>query len=393
MKKLFQKPLVFITLLFSFINNCEAQIIATKAGTGVPGYSGDGNLATIAQLDGTFGVAIDIYGNTYIADFNNSRIRKVNTNGIITTIAGTGVAGFSGDGGPANVATLNGACGLAVDISGNVYIGEYYNRRIRKVNTSGIISTFAGTGGLTGFSGDGGLATNAEIWQPFGITVDGAGNVYFTNGNSIRKINTSGIITTIAGTVVAGFSGDGGAANLAELAYARGVVIDAFNNLYIADTDNHRIRKINSTGIITTISGTGTYGSSGDGGPANVAEISDAESIAVDLSGNIYFTEYLSRVRVICVNSCITNIKSLKVNNNNILVYPNPNNGSFTLQNEKKSANSEIILVNSLGQVVHQQKIIFGKNEIKTLALPIGLYNLVLIQDNQEINYSKVSVE
>ena len=218
------------------------------------------------------------------------------TTGIITTIAGNGIAGYSGDGGLATNAELNNPYGVAVDSNGNIYIADTNNNRIRKVNsTTGIITTIAGNG-TAGYSGDGGLATNAELYYPYGVAVDSNGNIYIadTYNNRIRKVNsTTGIITTIAGNGTAGYSGDGGPATNAQLNYPYGVAVDSSGNIYIADTDNNRIRKVNSTtGIITTIAGNGNPGYSGDGGPATNAELYDPSGVAVDSNGNIYIADY-----------------------------------------------------------------------------------------------------
>ncbi len=173
----------------------HAQIISTYAGTGIAGYSGDGGQATNAQMHSPFGLAVDDVGNLYIAEKINSIIRKISSSGVMTTYAGTGVAGFSGDGGAATIAKLNSPVGVALDVTGNLYIAESGNLRIRKVNTSGIISTFAGNGTI-GYSGDGAAATLAQLNYPTGVAVDAVGNVYIGDqgNNCIRKVNTGGII-------------------------------------------------------------------------------------------------------------------------------------------------------------------------------------------------------
>ncbi|MCB4791590.1 MAG: carboxypeptidase regulatory-like domain-containing protein [Elusimicrobia bacterium] len=263
-------------------------IISTIAGdgTGVAGYSGDGSSATSAKLKNPQGIAVDASGNVYIADFGNNVIRKVDASGNISTIAGTGTADFSGDGGSAASSALNQPWGVAVDASGNVYIAEYNNQKIRKV-TSGIISTFAGTG-VFGYSGDGGNATSAKLWNPTHVAVDASGNVYIADmGNRrIRKV-TSGIITTIAGNGTAAYLGDGDSATSAELNVPWGVAVDVSGNVYIADYYNQRIRKV-SSGLISTIAGDGTAGFSGDGGNATSAHINFPQEIAVDVAGNVY---------------------------------------------------------------------------------------------------------
>ena len=283
--------------------------ITTVAGDGTAGYSGDNGAATAAELDGPVGVAVDGVGNLYIADVQNNRIREVNAGtGIITTVAGDGGAIFSGDGGPATSAELSFPYGVAVDAAGNLYIADNSNQRIREVSAAtGFITTVAGKA-TPGYSGDGGAATSAELFSPYGVAVDGAGNLYIADvlNNRIREINAgSGIITTVAGNGTSGFSGDGGAATSAELHEPFGVVVDAAGDLYITDTGNYRIRKVSAgTGIITTVAGNGTLGYSGDGGSATSAELSSAYGIALDSLGNLYIADvFNNRIREVEVTT------------------------------------------------------------------------------------------
>ena len=284
--------------------------ITTIAGNGTAGFSGDGGQATCAELNNLYGVALDAAGNIYIADQSNNRIRKVDAStGIISTIAGNGTAGFSGDGGPATAAELNAPVDIAFDAAGNLYISDQVNFRVRKINTSGIITTFAGSG-MTGYSGNGGPATSAQMSYPYGIAIDAQGNVYFADAvNSvIWKVNTSGIISTFAGTGTRGFAGDGGPANNAELDYPYGIAFDPSGNLYIADADNVRIRKINTSNTISTFAGDGTNNFNGDGGQATSAEFNFPNSVASDVSGNIYIADSgNSRIRKVNVSSGIIN--------------------------------------------------------------------------------------
>jgi sugar lactone lactonase YvrE len=289
--------LIFIATAFFYANDVVAQVIITFAGTGTLGYSGDGGPATLAELTTPSGVAVDKTGNVYITDQNNSRIRKVSPSGVITSIAGKGVAGYSGDGGLATNAMLNWPTGLAIDTAGNVYIADQFNNVIRKVAAAaGIITTIAGNNALIGFSGDGGPATNAALWHPADVGVDHSGNVYFVDQDNsvVRKVNTAtGIITTAAGIDTAGYSGDGGPATKAKLNFPQGIAVDSAGNVYIADFYNSCIRKVNTaTGIITTVAGNGMGGYSGDGGPATNAEIYDASAVAIDDSGNMYISDY-----------------------------------------------------------------------------------------------------
>lgn len=282
-------------------------IINTIAGNGSTLYSGDGGQATNAGFWGN-DVAVDTIGNVYIADFANNRIRKVDTNGVITTIAGNGTAGFSGDGGSATIANLNGPYGVAVDLAGNIYIADNGNNRIRKVSVSGIITTVAGNGSPT-FSGDGGPATSAG-GTAIRVAVDAIGNIYIVDINNarIRKVNTSGTITTLAGTGTHGFNGDGGSATSAQLNSPASVAVAA-GNIYIADKNNNRIRKVDSNGIITTVAGIGTQGYSGDFGPATSAELATPLHVAVDATGNIYIADFTNqRVRLVDLNGTIITV-------------------------------------------------------------------------------------
>jgi gliding motility-associated-like protein len=283
------------------IVNSSGIINAVAGGCMVCCPTGDGGPSTASWIGEPQVIATDNSGNLYISAVN-STIRKVNTSGIINTIAGTGTVGYSGDGGPAISAAIHWPRGLAIDGSGNIYIADSYNHRIRKIMVAtGIINSIAGTG-TQGYSGDGGPAISAQFNYPYGIALDGFGNIFVADesNNRIRKINTSGIITTVAGTGIPGFSGDGGLATSATLNSPFSVAVDLAGNIYIVDSANSRIRKINSGGIITTIAGTGS-GFSGDGGPANLAKLNYPTGIALDLAGNIYIADLENnRIRMIC---------------------------------------------------------------------------------------------
>ena len=357
MNKVLFRQLVLLCLttilnLFLTVTSSEAQTISTIAGGG--GLSEDGVPATQFRLDFPYGVAVDTAGNIFIAELNSHRVRKVTPDGIITTVAGggtetnpgpgfsarsvvlgnpfgvavdqtgrlyiaswgintdrvlivepsgfiqrvvgTGVRGFSGDNGPANEAQLDRPNALAVDADGNLYISDSGNNRVRRVDPTGNITTYAGNGNDS-YLGDGGLATQASFYTPRGLALDAEGNLYISesdaagNHSRVRKVSPNGIITTVAGGSGSGFSGDGGLAILAELFLPQGLAVDAHDNLYIADFRNHRIRKVSRSGYITTIAGSDTFGFSGDGGPATDASLSFPSAVAVDPDGNVLIAD------------------------------------------------------------------------------------------------------
>jgi sugar lactone lactonase YvrE len=325
-------------------------VISTVAGNGAFGFSGDGGPATSAELDQPGGVAVDAMGNLYIADTVNYRVRRVSVSGVISTVAGNGRGGYSGDGGPANSAELDKPGNVAVDATGNLYIADYNNGRIRKVNAGAIISTVAGKGTAAGYSGDGGPATSAQLNEPRNVAVDATGNLYIadtgndrirkvtaggtistvarlnfpqriaidaagnlyvadTNNHLIRKVTADGVISTVAGNGTFGFSGDGGPATSAQLDNPQGVAMDTVGNLYIADTRNSRIRKVTADGVISTVAGNGTYGFSGDGGPATSAQLASPDGVAVDAAGNLYIADGLNgRIRKVTADGVISTV-------------------------------------------------------------------------------------
>ncbi|MBA2611501.1 MAG: T9SS type A sorting domain-containing protein [Bacteroidetes bacterium] len=400
-----------ITILaLSLCIYAKAQNISTYAGTGASGFSGDGGQATSSVLKNPTGVAVDNQGNVYVADSYNSRIRKINAStGVITTVVGSGSYGFAGDGGPATAASMTYPIDVAVDSQGNLYIADNANYRIRKVTVStGIITTIAGNGTSTP-TGDGGLATAAQV-QVGQLTIDAQNNLYISAGDRIRKINAStGIITTVAGTGISGYSGDGGLATAAQLNATGGVIVDANGNIYIADQGNHRVRKVNAstgiittivnqlgsnsyfgdggsasaagitgpyglaldsqgnlyiadqndnrirkvdaiTGIITTIAGTGTGNFSGDGGPATAAELFFPGDLAIDTQNNVYITEgyALSPVknyRIRKISNGITGIEQFSSNKGQVTIYPNPFSAQITFDLKENSGKETTVII------------------------------------------------
>ena len=346
-----------VLLAFIFLNSSHAvaQYISTIAGNGTMGHTGDSGPAVLAELylpnsvavdsrgnvyiaessgyvrkitpEGTIhnyagngtlsvvdggpatatgiwpiGMAVDKYDNLFVADVYY-RIRKIDTFGIITTIAGNGISGDSGDGGPATTAKIRGSDYVAVDTSGNVYITDAIDQCVRKIDISGTITRIAGTG-IAGYSGDGGHATAAQFYIPHSISTDFIGNIYIVDDSNfcIRKIDATGIVSTFAGTGIAGFSGDGGSATSAQVNEMDGIMNDQQGTLYICDDrGNNRIRKVSPSGIITTILGGDLLlGFGGDGGPATAASVNRPFFCARHANGNIYLTDRQNnRIRMI----------------------------------------------------------------------------------------------
>ena len=296
--------------------------LTVVAGNGIAGFSGDGGLATNAQLRSPSGLAFDGAANLFIADTGNHRVRKVSPAGIITTVAGNGQAFFSGDGGPATSAAVYLPQGVAVDAVGNLYITDYNYNRVRRVRPDGIITTFAGGVGSDfnggGFSGDGGPASNAALRAPQGVATDAAGNVYIadTGNGRIRKVSPGGIISTVAGNGNCCFAGDGGPAVNAFLGSPSAVTVDVAGSLYIADWGDQRIRKVSPNGIITTVAGDGfrdpaTGGGrfAGDGGVATNASLNGPGGVAVDPAGNFFIADGgNSRARKVSQSGIITTV-------------------------------------------------------------------------------------
>lgn len=370
----YRKAASICLLLISIIaNKANSQIITTVAGNGTAGYNGDSIAATSAALYSPYSVAFDGNGNLYISDLFNYRIRKVNTKGIISTVAGNGIQSYSGDGGAATSAELIYVGALAVDKYRNLYFTDY--DRIRKVDSNGIISTIAGNAS-NGYSGDGGSALLAELNDPYGITTDASGNIYIadTYNNRIRKVDTNGIITTVVGNGTPGYSGDGGNALIAELWDPRGIVFDTYGNLYITDCYNNRIRKVDTKGIITTVAGTGIEGYNGDGMSAVSAQLAEPETIAVDSSGNLYIADVSNeRIRMINKNGIISTIAG-----NGLYGYNGDGINAHSAEFEAPFG----IALDTLGNLYIADHLNNRIRMISTIGLPVTILNFNVIENN-----------
>jgi sugar lactone lactonase YvrE len=440
-------------LAIAFAINTNAQIITTIAGTGGGGYTGDGGPATAAGLFGPSGITFDAVGNLYISDYNNYRIRKVNTNGVISTFAGGGSCGsnYCGDGGQATAAGIKLPNGIALDVTGNLYIVDNGNFVIRKVNTAGIITTYAGGGSSSGngiqataaalanpmgaacdaagnlyiadyganeifkvtpsgiittfagngtraYAGDGGPATAASLDAPTDVACDAAGNLYisdFSRGGSVRKVDLSGTITLIAGTGSCGslYCGDGGPATAAEMYNPYGLTVDAVGNIYIADTENNRIRMVNTVGIIYTIAGNGTRSYSGDGGQATAAELNYPSSVSIDAAGNLYICDTGNNAIRKVTNSSAAGIEQFANNNEQVSIYPNPSNGLFNLSISQfdNSTTNRIEIHNLMGECVYRQIATSVNCQIDVSDLSEGVYN-ISIENSQFTNNKRLVI-
>lgn len=338
------------------------------AGTLSGGYAGDGGIATAAELYSPIGLAFDTSGNLYVADEGNNVVRKIDKLGMITTIAGNGSDVFSGDGGPATSAGMA-PYGIAIDQKNNIYIADGVNLRVRKINTSGIISTVAGGG--TSLA-DGIPATDAKLVYPGLIAISPSQELYIPDWthHKVRKVDAAGIITTIAGNGTSGNNGDGGLAVDAELEAPNSITFDEDGNFYISDDIANVVRKVNTTGIISTIAGNGTQGYSGDGGLAIEAQLDDPTGALIGPDRNLYFAEANNNIiRKVAYSSAVLNTAS----NRTYPVYPNPAKDHITIKAYQQITNIEIS--NTIGQIVYNHAFYNAKNvQLPINSWPAGIY-------------------
>ena len=342
----------------------SAGIISTICGDGTGAFSGDGVPATDAQVYSPRGMTIGPSGDLVIADANNYCIRKISSaTGSITTIAGTpGAASSGGDGGPATAAMFSLPVDVKYDAAGNLYVCDWFHNDIRKISTTGTITSIAGVG-TPGYTGDGGPATAAQLHFPFRLAFNPAGDLFFVDGanNSIRKIDmATGTITTVAGspTGIAGFAGDGGPATASQFSVATSVKFDAAGNMYISDRNNGRIRRVDAvTNTINTVVGYGPYAfETGDGGPATAATMNHPYEMAFDAAGNLYIADIGGHTvrKVSAFPSLGTH--QFSTTNNEIVLSPNPAKGTFTVRGYLRTLSDEnvsLTVTNILGQVVY----------------------------------------
>ncbi len=364
--------------------------ITTIAGNGTGGYSGDGYEAIYAQID-PIDVAIDWKGNIYVADANNQRIRKVSPLGIITTYAGTGVAGYNGDNIAATIAELYYPESIAVDDTGNLYIADRSNNRIRRVDTFGIITTIAGNG-TSGFSPDGSMADTASL-DIFFVRLDKNGVIFFTDNSRIRKIDTAGKLVTIAGTGVFGFSGDGGPATAANIG-GGAMTIDTLGNVFIAEQSNDRIRKVDTAGVITTVAGTGWGGYSGDWGDPLLAQLKGPGGVAVAPDGDIFLGDVANnRVRMITTRDIPhPNSVDNRAIQEGINIYPNPSGDIIQIKHLCEDCNIKVTDLAGLQMQIGDVNRTAATASVDVATWANGIYIVQVLRDNKVIDTREITI-
>ncbi len=361
-----------------------AGIITSVAGNGSSGYCCDGFPATLAQINGGGGIAVDKWNNIYYADGSDHRVRKITPDGIIRTIAGTGVAGYNGDGIPATDAQLNIPEGIAIDDTGNVYIGDRLNYRIRKINTVGIITTVAGTG-IPAFTPDGARADTSSLNGVSCIIVDSVGNIFLPDNNRIRKISGSnGLLTTLAGNGISGYTGDGGPATAASIATVK-FTIDSVGNLYLGEAFPNRIRKVNAEGTIVTIAGTGGAGLESDGAPVLLARLYSPCGVAFSPAGELHYAEKGNgRIRKITPNWDAAS--DMRVSESDLELFPNPAWGNVMAVVKGVVAEVPVIITDAKGAVVSEQHVRGNtRTRIDLSNCPAGIYTVRVITAEKTI--------
>jgi Secretion system C-terminal sorting domain len=363
------------------IRKLAHDTISTVVGNDTPGYSGDGGLAALAKLNNPDGIYLDTAGNFFITDMHNEVVRKVDVHTlIITTVCGSGSAGFAGDGAAATTAKVATPGGAIVDSAGNIYIPDYGNHRIRRVAAAtGIISTYAGTG-TPGYAGDNGPASVAQLNYPNSMCIDRSGNLYFTEfGNhTVRKIDLTGTITTVAGNTTQGYTGDGSLAVNAELNQPNAVFVDKRGYMYISDNGNNVVRAVTPTGIIKTIAGTGLPGYSGDGGPAISATFRGLTAVFVNDSGYIFIADGdNSVIRKVTPLWYINGVKDLAPIS--LSIFPNPTTGKFTIKTGEQTNDASIEFFNTIGQSIYHSPLSGTETDIDLTGYPRGMYYLQMV--------------
>ncbi len=357
------------------VRKMTASGITTVAGSGGYGYTGDEGQATDATLEFPEAVSVDAAGNIYIADANNNVVRKVDAAGVIHTIAGNGTMGYNGDGIAATAASLSTPFSVCTDAAGDVYIADFGNSRIRKVTPEGVISTVAGDS-VYGYNGDGGMATKAELKFPSAVLLDAAGDLIIADyGNSrIRKITPAGIISTIAGTGSAGYTGDGGPATAATLNAPVALALDTRGNLYIADDGNNNVRMINTADTITLVAGTGVYDFTGDGGPATAATLRLPEGVAADPFGRVYITDGQTFTIREVYDPLTLSTPHTPVVDGAMNIFPNPSSGQVTVQIPAALPGGTLTIYDATGQLVKSVRLSGSATRVDISGLADGVY-------------------